>query len=85
MLSCCINEHTFRKLLLIKLESIKNTYMKASGRYLFVGEELSEEEDDIVDRALLTLADFALAVIDSLDDSSVLEFIMGGLGGLNQS
>ena len=59
--------------------------------YVFTGEELSEDEEDTVDNALLTKG-LALTISDSFDDSSTLSDLflelmlrICGLGGLNQS
>ena len=63
--------------------------------YLFAGEEeLSEDEDDIVDNALFTTIDFGITGRESLYEDSyagssdcfcVLVLIICGFGGLSQS
>ena len=63
--------------------------------YLFAGEdELSEDEEDTVDKALLTTTDFDNTERESWYDDSKLELsfcfctlvlMIWGLGGLNQS
>ena len=58
---------------------------------MFTGEELSEDEEDTVDNALLTKG-LVLIMSDSFDDSSTLSDLflalmlrIWGFGGLNQS
>ena len=58
---------------------------------MFTGEELSEDEEDTVDNALLTKG-LVLIISDSFDDSSTLSDLflalmlrIWGFGGLNQS
>ena len=60
--------------------------------YLLSGDELLDDDDDIVDRALLTTADVGVILLDSLDGSRTgvdcfwaLSLIRGGFGGLSQS
>ena len=58
---------------------------------MFTGEELSEDEEDTVDNALLTKG-LVLIISDSFDDSGTLSDLflalmlrICGFGGLNQS
>ena len=56
------------------------------------GDELLEDEEDIMDNALLTAVDGGVILLASLDGSIAeliilfaLSLIIGALGGLNQS